>query len=67
MLFRSLAPYYHGPAASQRRSIPYKALDERFMIKKERSGSILNYLETLNVYVKYKSEMEVYHESMDHQ
>ncbi len=65
--YEVLAPYYHGSEASQRRSIPYRAMDERFLIKKERSGSILNYLETLNVYVKYKSELEVDHESMDHQ
>lgn len=40
-----------------RRSIPFKAMDERFLIKKERSGSILNYIVTMNEYVKFKSEM----------
>lgn len=52
--------YVSGPAGgpSARKSIPYKAMDPKFQIKKERSGSILNYLETLNTYVKYKSASE---------
>ena len=33
-------------------------MDPKFEIKKERSGSILNYLETLNTYVKFKTELE---------
>ncbi len=40
----------------KRRSIPYNAMSERFEIKRERGGSILNYLPALNEYVKYKTE-----------
>ncbi len=57
--FELIKHFYEDSREKARRSIPYKAMDERFAIKKERSGSILNYLETLNAYVKYKSEMEM--------
>lgn len=56
-----LVPYellQHFYSSEKRRSIPYTAMQERFQIKKERSGSILNYIETLNTYVKYKTELE---------
>lgn len=55
--FEVLAQYYHNKETENRKSIPYKAMNERFLIKKERSGSILNYLTTLNEYVKFKSEI----------
>lgn len=54
-----LVPYdmiKHFVDSGKRRSIPYKSMLERFEIKRERSGSILNYLPTLNEYVKYKAE-----------
>lgn len=52
--FEIIRDYY---LKGERRSIPFKAMNERFLIKKERSGSILNYLVTLNEYVNYKAEL----------
>lgn len=43
-------------SCSKRRSIPYSAMKSVFNIKKERNGSILNYLPVLNEYVKYKTQ-----------
>ncbi|GAU76200.1 Holliday junction resolvase RecU [Fusibacter sp. 3D3] len=43
-------------SSDKRRSIPYKSMIARFEIKRERGGSILNYMPTLNEYVKYKTE-----------
>lgn len=57
--YETIASYYSSGSASSRKSIPYKAMDPKFLIKKERSGSILNYLETLNTYVKFKTELEI--------
>ncbi len=60
--YEIIASYYVAGSSSSapaRKSIPYKAMDPKFEIKKERSGSILNYLETLNTYVKYKTELEI--------
>jgi len=54
--YEIVAPYYQQSDVDTRKSIPFKAMQDRFLIKKERSGSILNYLATLNEYVKYKSE-----------
>lgn len=42
----------------ERRSIPYKSMDSDFLIKKERGGGLLNYIETLNTYVSYKSKIK---------
>jgi recombination protein U len=64
--FELIESYFENSRENSRRSIPYKAMDARFEIKKERSGSILNYLETLNAYVKYKSELEVKHDCTNH-
>ncbi|GAB6107041.1 Holliday junction resolvase RecU [Fusibacter bizertensis] len=49
--------FYYAKAGS-RKSIPYSAMQERFKIYKERSGSILNYLATLNAYVTYKTDLK---------
>lgn len=54
--YEMIADYY--TKESTRRSIPYKAMLKEFQIKKERSGSILNYLETLNTYVSYKETLK---------
>ena len=64
--YELLNQYYSHQGAETRKSIPFKAMQSRFEIKKERSGSILNYLETLNEYVRYKSETEVIHGSRSH-
>lgn len=45
--------YYDHPT---KKSIPYKALPQDFVIQKEKSGSLLNYLPLLNVYMSYKSQ-----------
>lgn len=50
--------YYQANETSNRKSIPFKAMEDRFLIKKERSGSIINYLATLNEYVHYKEELK---------
>lgn len=60
--YEIIAPYYNKDFVSDRKSIPFKAMNDRFLIKKERSGSILNYLATLNEYVKFKSEQEDEHD-----
>ena len=64
--YEILKLYYGQQSSESRKSIPYKAMQNRFEIKKERAGSILNYLETLNEYVRYKSELEVTHGSSNH-
>ncbi len=42
----------------ERQSIPYKDLPLEFEIKCERAGTILNYLPTLNQYMKYKETLK---------
>ena len=53
--FELVWKYYQGSKNGKRKSIPYKAMDKKFKIKKE-TNSILNYLPTLNYYIEWKEK-----------
>lgn len=52
--FTVLKQYWDGAQNSERKSIPYSAFDKDYIIK-SKSGAILNYLESINVYLKKNS------------
>lgn len=49
--YETLIQYFEH---EKRKSIPFSALDSRLEIFRSRGGSVLNYLETLNTYLKIK-------------
>lgn len=51
--YETLEAYYHR---AEQRSIPYKHLDPQLVIETEKSGTLLNYIDALNVYVRLKEE-----------
>jgi recombination protein U len=56
-----LIPYEQIAACAvdnARRSIPYKAMDSRFEIKRASSGGYIEYFEALNAYVAHKDELK---------
>lgn len=53
--YEILANYSSNSKSGARKSIPYKALEDRFKIKRANNG-ILNYLPTLNTYIDFKKE-----------
>lgn len=46
--------YYQNSLKGGRKSIPYDELDEKFIITFK--NGILNYLDTLNIYIRYQNE-----------
>ena len=51
--YEIIAKYYED---SERKSIPMKVIPSDFEIKKERSGSVLNYMPILNTYLDYRAK-----------
>jgi len=55
--YEDLEVYFSESRQGARKSIPYKAMDDRFKIHRASNG-ILNYLPLLNVYLDYKKELK---------
>lgn len=55
--YELLLHYWDNATAGGRKSIPYAAMEERFLIPQIRNG-ILNYLPVLNRYLDYKTAMK---------
>jgi len=53
--YETIQSFWDNP---QKKSIPYSAMHSDFKIKKERSGSLLNYLPVLNEYIRFKKSSE---------
>jgi len=53
--FEIINAFYKHPT---KKSIPFKALPEDFVIQTERAGTLLNYLPLLNVYLDYKTHQK---------
>jgi recombination protein U len=49
--FEVLKRYWDDSQNAGRKSIPYSAFDKQYLIK-SKSGAILNYLESINIYLK---------------
>lgn len=48
--FEVLKEYYDGARKGERKSIPYSAFEKKYIIE-NRNGTLLNYLESVNIYL----------------